>query len=219
MEHATDEKIRAAIDAWLRWLPHWTPSVYRAQTRLCRQCFGSPVVKAAGLDRDIPHTVQHALAMRIKHIIDDAVTVYTHENLPLLSKELTERERRRAARLYRPREGLPPEYDGLDLDPQPEPHAPFLFTLNELEQTAAAETDTQLPRILTENHKTILRKELRLADEYANLIGTRICIVLAKHRSHIRDAATHYVEPHIQAMLADLALELEPPPGRPGRTR
>src|SRR3546814_4025963 len=45
---------------------------------------------------------------------------------------------RNRARSYRPAEGLEPEFEGLPLDPEPQPGAPFLFTISGLAEEADA---------------------------------------------------------------------------------
>ena len=128
MADLIEGRVREAVDAWLRWLPRWTIGTARGRTRVCRTCFGSPVATAAGFDHEVPHAVQHALLSRLRGVVDDEVDVYTTRNLPLVDREL-----RRAAHPggqgYQPQEGLAPEFQGLDLDPEPEPGQPFLFTL------------------------------------------------------------------------------------------
>lgn len=178
---------------------------------MCRRCFGSPIVAAAGLTTDVPHAVQHALSMRMKLIIDAAVDDYTDRNLPLLRHEIALSEARKAHRPYRPNEGLDPESTGLELDPEPEAGAPFLFTLSELAQDAAAAAAPPPPAPLTEEEKEAIRAEVRLADEYAKQIGKRVCAELVHHRSRIESAVAEIVEPQIALILADLDRELDSP--------
>ncbi|MET1042517.1 MAG: spermidine/putrescine ABC transporter substrate-binding protein, partial [Microbacteriaceae bacterium] len=83
MDRSLDTRVSQAVDAWLRWLPRWQPSTHRGRTRLCRRCFGSPIMAAVGLDHDVPHAVQHGLSTRVKSIVDDIVDDYTQRNLPL----------------------------------------------------------------------------------------------------------------------------------------
>lgn len=128
MAEQIEGRVTSAVDAWLRWLPRWQVGTARGRTRPCRVCLGSPVATAAGFDHDVPHAVQHALLNRLRQIVDDDVDEYTARNLPLVTRELRLAEAKEA-RGYRPDEGLAPEFQGLDLDPEPEPGQPFLFTL------------------------------------------------------------------------------------------
>lgn len=197
------------MDAWLLWVPRWVPATHRGRVAPCRRCIGSPVLSAAGLGHDVPHGVQHGLSVRIKTIVDAAVSEYTANNLPLLSSELDQQAARNRARSFRPAEGLEPEYDGLPLDPDPTPGAPFLFTIAGL----AEEADAQVPALppLTEEAKAALRQEMRLADDYANMVGREICTLLLPHRLRITEAVTRYVEPQVSAMLEELADSLRAP--------
>lgn len=128
MAEQIEGRVSSAVDAWLRWLPRWHVGTARGRTRPCRVCLGSPVATAAGFDHDVPHAVQHALLNRMRQIVDDDVDEYTARNLPLVTRELRLAEAQEA-RGYRPEQGLDPEFQGLDLDPEPEPGQPFLFTL------------------------------------------------------------------------------------------
>jgi hypothetical protein len=210
MDRSLDTRVSQAVDAWLRWLPRWQPSTHRGRTRLCRRCFGSPIMAAVGLDHDVPHAVQHGLSTRVKSIVDDIVDDYTKRNLPLLQRELHEAELRRA-RQYRPERGLEPEYDGLPVDPEPIPGEPYLFTLAGLAGEEPAD-DEELPVPLTDEEKAALRTEIRLADECAIHAGKLVCISIEAHRERIQAAVAQYVEPQIEALLADLTLELDSPP-------
>jgi len=207
MEQTIDGRVRSAVDAWLRWLPRWEVGDGRGRTKLCRTCFGSPVAKAAGFDADVPHAVQHALLQRLKRIVDDEVAHYTERNLPLLRKELGAIDRRKAARPYRPTEGLPPEYEGLELDPDPEPGSPFLFTIAELAAQEPAEPQPELPP-LSEAAKEALRSEVALADGCATSTGFAICAALEPHREQLAQAIRRHVEPQVQALLDELTREL-----------
>ncbi len=207
MEQSIDGRVHAAVDAWLRWLPRWEVGDGRGRAKLCRTCFGSPVAKAAGFDADVPHAVQHALLQRLKRIVDDEVQHYTDRNLPLLRKELGAIDRRRAAKPYRPSEGLAPEYEGLDLDPEPEPGAPFLFTLAELAAEEPAEPHPEPPP-LSEEAKEALRREVALADGCAGSTGFAICAALEPQRERIAQAIHRHVEPQVQALLDELTREL-----------
>jgi hypothetical protein len=215
MADSIEGQVRGAVDAWLRWLPRWRIGTARGRTRVCRTCFGSPVSTAAGLDHDVPHAVQHALLNRLRHIVDAEVETYTTRNLPLVDREL-----RRAAAGdpdgYRPEADLAPEFDGLDVDPEPDPTQPFLFTLAGLaaedappagptDEAAAAEPE------FTEQAKQALRRELALADEHAQAVGTALCFAVAGHRERIAEALARLVEPQVDDLLAELSRTLEQP--------
>ncbi|MDX2376642.1 spermidine/putrescine ABC transporter substrate-binding protein [Microbacterium sp. LRZ72] len=216
MERSLETQVSQAVDAWLRWLPRWEPSTHRGRVAPCRRCFGSPVLSAAGLGADVPHGVQHGLSTRVKTIVDHAVAAYTASNLPLLQTELDQQAARNRARSYRPAEGLEPEFEGMPLDPDPTPGAPFLFTISGLAQ----EVDADVPALppLSDEAKAALRHEVALADDYANLIGREVCAILLHHRLRIQDAIAEYVEPQVTAMLAELADSLDAPfdPRDPG---
>ncbi|MCU1544720.1 MAG: spermidine/putrescine transporter substrate-binding protein [Microbacteriaceae bacterium] len=209
MDGPIESRVDHEVDNWLRWLPRWRPGTHRGRSRLCRQCFGSPIVAAAGLATDVPHAVQHALSMRMKLVIDASVDEYTDRNLPLLGRELRMTEERRAARSYRPSDGLEPEFKGLDLDPQPPPDAPYLFTFGELSQSENVNEPSLVPPPLTPEEKAAIRVELKLADDYAVLVGKRVCAELAGHRQRIERAIAEHVEPQVQALLADLDSSLD----------
>jgi hypothetical protein len=167
------------------------------------------VLSAAGLGADVPHGVQHGLSTRIKTIVDHAVADYTALNLPMLQAELDHQAARNRARSYRPAEGLDPEFEGLPLDPEPVPGAPFLFTVAGLAQEADAGVPALPP--LTEEAKAALRQEVGLADDYANMVGREVCTVLLHHRLRIQSAIGEYVEPQIEAMLEELSRSLDVP--------
>ncbi|MBG6238993.1 hypothetical protein IWX78_001972 [Mycetocola sp. CAN_C7] len=209
MDRSLDTRVSQAVDAWLRWLPRWRPSTHRGRTRLCRRCFGSPIMAAVGLDHDVPHAVQHGLSTRVKAIVDDIVDDYTQRNLPLLQRELHEADVRKE-RQYRPDHGLDPEFDGLPVDPDPIPGEPYLFTLAGL--AGEEPSDDDLPVPLSEEEKAALRTEIRLADECAIHAGKLVCIAIEAHRERIQEAVALYVEPQVEALLADLTLELDSPP-------
>ncbi|MGG7464615.1 MULTISPECIES: spermidine/putrescine ABC transporter substrate-binding protein [unclassified Plantibacter] len=211
MERVLDTAVAGAVDAWLRWLPRWHPSSHRGRTRVCRRCLGSPVLAAAGLTTDVPHAVQHGLATRMKTIVDHAVAEYTDRNLPLLRGELRDADARAAAKAYRPGEGLDPEFDGLQLDPDPDPEQPYLFTLAELGTEPADIVSQPVPAPLSDAEKQALRAEIALADECANDVGRRVCELLIGHRRRIHDGIARYVEPQVAALLDDLSLELDSP--------
>ncbi len=209
MERSIETQVSQAVDAWLRWLPRWEPATHRGRVAPCRRCFGSPVLSAAGLGADVPHGVQHGLSTRVKTIIDHAVADYTAQNLPMLQSELDQQAARNRARSYRPAEGLDPEFEGLPMDPDPVPGAPFLFTISGL----ADEGDAALPDLppLSAEAKAALRQEVALADDYANLVGREVCTILLHHRLRIQSAVSQYVEPQIAAMLEELTRSLDAP--------
>ncbi len=211
VEGSIEARVSHEVDNWLRWLPRWRPGTHRSRTRLCRRCFGSPIIAAAGLATDVPHGVQHAMSMRMKLIIDAAVDDYTDRNLPLLRHEIRLSEERKSHRPYRPGEGLPPESAGLELDPEPEAGQPFLFTLGELASQAAADAAPPPPEPLTEEEKQAIRAEVKLADDFAKQIGKRVCVELAHQRPRIQHGVSTIVEPQIAQLLADLESELDSP--------
>ena len=216
MAEDIDGRVREAVDAWLRWLPRWSIGTSRARTRVCRVCFGSPVATAAGFDHEVPHAVQHALLNRLRVVVDDAVDVYTTRNLPLVDRELRRAERP-GDQGYQPQEGLELEFQGLDLDPEPEPGQPFLFTLAEL--TGAPTDDARqrppaqppTPTEYSDEAKAALRRELELADEHARSVGTAVCFALLEQRTRIADAVGRLVEPQVEALLAELSQTLDVP--------
>lgn len=209
VERSLETQVSQAVDAWLKWLPRWEPATHRGRVAPCRRCFGSPVLSAAGLGADVPHGVQHGLSTRIKAIVDHAVAEYTSVNLPMLQSELDQQAARNRTRSYRPAEGLEPEFEGLPLDPEPVPGAPFLFTIAGL----ADEVDAGIPDLppLSDEAKAALRQEVRLADDYANMVGREVCAVLLHHRLRIQAAVSQHVEPQIAAMLAELTRSLDAP--------
>jgi len=209
VERSLETQVSQAVDAWLRWLPRWEPATHRGRVAVCRRCLGSPVLSAAGLGSDVPHAVQHGLSTRVKTIVDRAVAEYTARNLPMLQDELDQQADRNRARSYRPGEGLDPEFEGMPLDPDPQPGAPFLFTLSGM----AAEADADVPALppLSDDAKAALRQEVGLADEYANMIGREVCSVLLSHRLRIQAAVTRYVEPQVAALLEELTRSLDSP--------
>lgn len=209
MERSLETQVSQAVDAWLRWLPRWEPATHRGRVAPCRRCLGSPVLSAAGVGTDVPHGVQHGLSTRVKTIVDHAVAEYTARNLPMLQRELAQQADRNRARSYRPAEGLDPEFEGMPLDPEPVPGAPFLFTLAGL----AEEADSEVPELapLTEEAKAALRQEVGLADDYANMVGREVCSILLHHRLRIQAAIAEYVEPQIAALLDELARSLDVP--------
>ncbi|SEB40445.1 hypothetical protein SAMN04489806_0448 [Paramicrobacterium humi] len=212
MERTLEALVGRAVDAWIAWLPRWKPATHRTRTRLCRRCIGSPFLAAAGLDGDVPHAVQHALTTRMKGIIDTVVDDYTEHNLPLLAKELRETEKRKELS-YRPEVGLDPEFDGLQLDPDPVPGEPFLFTLGELAEDGGV-PESLRPIELSEEEKQALRTEIRLADECADHAGRLVCLALQEHRMRAREAVQRIIEPQVDAMLDALSESLDMPPTR-----
>ncbi|WEG09428.1 spermidine/putrescine ABC transporter substrate-binding protein [Microbacterium horticulturae] len=209
MERSLETQVSQAVDAWLRWLPRWEPATHRGRVAVCRRCFGSPVLSAAGLGADVPHGVQHGLSTRIKTIVDHAVAEYTARNLPMLQTELDQQAERNRARSYRPGEGLDPEFEGMPLDPDPQPGAPFLFTLAGM----ADQADSEVPALppLSEEAKAALRQEVGLADEYANMVGREVCSILLGHRLRIQTAIAEFVEPQVAALLEELTRSLDAP--------
>lgn len=209
MERSLETQVDQAVAAWLRWVPRWEPATHRGRTAPCRRCLGSPVLSSAGIGANVPHAVQHGLSTRIKAIIDHAVAEYTAGNLPILQAELDQQSARNRARSYRPAEDLPPEYEGMPLDPDPVPGAPFLFTVAGLADADAEELPPLPP--LSEEAKAALRQEVALADEYANMVGREVCGMLLRHRLAVQAAVAQYVEPQIEAMLAELTRALDSP--------
>ncbi|RGE24402.1 spermidine/putrescine ABC transporter substrate-binding protein [Leucobacter sp. wl10] len=210
MSGAIEQRVDAAVDAWLRWVPGWTPGTHRGRARLCRRCTGSPMLAAAGLTSDVPHQVTHALVSRMQRIIDRRVDEFTEQQLPMLHAELTGEQMWRAGG-YDPAAGLDPEYEGLDPDPDPaDGEQPFLFTLAGLAEESRSEP--LLPRPpLSADEKRQLRREVELADRCAEEAGRAVCFALMAHRSRIESAVRRFVEPQIRAMLDELSRNLEPP--------
>lgn len=209
MERSLETQVSQAVDAWLRWLPRWQPATHRGRVAPCRRCIGSPILSAVGLGSDVPHGVQHGLSTRMKAIVDHAVAEYTARNLPLLQAELDQQAARNRARSYRPAEGLEPEFEGLPLDPDPVAGSPFLFTIAGL----ADEVDATVPELppLTDEAKTALRHEVRLADDYANMVGREVCTLLLRHRLRVQAHVAEHIEPQIEAMLEELTKSLDMP--------
>ncbi len=209
VERSLETQVDQAVMAWLRWLPRWEPATHRGRVAPCRRCLGSPVLSAAGIGSNVPHGVQHGLSTRIKTIVDHAVADYTARNLPMLQAELDQQAARNRARAYRPTEDLEPEYEGMPLDPDPVPGAPFLFTIAGLADEDAGELPPLPP--LSEEAKEALRREVSLADDYANVVGREICRLLLRHRLRVQAAIGEFVEPQIEAMLAELTEALDSP--------
>jgi hypothetical protein len=204
-----DGRVRNAVDLWLRWLPRWQISSARPRTRICRKCVGSPIASAAGFGPDVPHPVQHALIGRVSTIIEDAVDEYTARNLPLLQRELERAAARKHRAGYQPADGLSPEFQGLDTDPEPAPGEPFLFTLGELAGAGAEEAAPREP--LSDEAKAALRHEIDLSDECARATGTAVCLALIDHRATIAEAIERLVEPQVQALVSDMFAGLDGP--------
>ncbi|GAA5147192.1 hypothetical protein GCM10025768_06820 [Microbacterium pseudoresistens] len=209
MQRSLETQVDQAVEAWLRWVPRWQPATHRGRVAPCRRCLGSPILSAAGIGSNVPHGVQHGLSTRVKTIVDHAVADYTARNLPMLQSELDQQAARNRSRGYRPAEDLAPEFEGMPLDPDPLPGAPFLFTLAGLADEEAAELPPLPP--LSDDAKAALRREVGLADEYANMVGREICGMLLRHRLRVQEAIAHYVEPQIEAMLAELTEALDSP--------
>jgi len=209
VERSLETQVSQAVEAWLRWVPRWTPATHRGRVAPCRRCLGSPILSAAGIGANVPHGVQHGMSTRIKAIVDGAVAEYTARNLPMLQSELDHQAARNRSRGYRPAEGLDPEYEGMPLDPEPVPGAPFLFTVAGMADEAAAELPPLPP--LSEEAKAALRHEVALADDYANMVGREICGLLLRHRLRVQEAISQFVEPQIDLMLAELSEALDSP--------
>ncbi|MGO1538381.1 MAG: spermidine/putrescine ABC transporter substrate-binding protein [Leucobacter sp.] len=204
------DRVSAGVDAWLRWLPKWTPGTHRGKSRLCRRCTGSPVLAAAGITGDTPHQVTHALVSRMHRIIDKRVDEYTADELPTLHAELTGAEIWRAGG-FDPSAGLDPEFEGIDPDPEFESgEQPVLFTMAGLAEEV--KPDPPLPQPpLSPEEKRRLRAEIDLADRCAAEAGREVCFALVEHKGEIGAALQRFVEPQVQAMLEDLSKYLEPP--------
>ncbi|MFD1201726.1 spermidine/putrescine ABC transporter substrate-binding protein [Leucobacter albus] len=205
-----DRRVNTAVEAWLAWLPKWEPAAYRARSRICRRCTGSPVLVASGIPDATPHQVKHALVSRVQRIVDRLVDDYTQENLPMLHAELTGADLWRVGG-YDPAAGLDPEFDGLDPDPEPvADDQPFLFTMAGLAEESRP--DPPLPRPpLSAAEKDQLRREIQLADLRAADVGNEVCFALMGHRPRISAAIDRFVEPQVRAMLDELSRQLEPP--------
>lgn len=210
MAGAIEERVDAAVDAWLRWVPGWSPGTHRGRARLCRRCTGSPLLAAAGLGSDVPHQVTHALVSRMQRIIDRRVDEFTERELPALHAELTGAEMWESGG-YDPAAGLAPEYEGLDPDPEPDDgEQPFLFTLAGLAEETRPEPPLPRPP-LSQEEKHRLRREIELADRCAEEAGREVCFALVTHRPLIQAAIRRFIEPQIRAMLDELSRNLEPP--------
>lgn len=204
------ERVGAGVDAWLRWVPSWSPSAQRARSRMCRRCTGSPILSAAGLPADVPHQVSHALVSRMQRIIDRAVDEFTEQQLPALHAELTG-EALWTSGGFDPTAGLDPEYDGVDVDPEPlDGEQPFLFTMAGLAEQSKPEPPLPRPPLSAEE-KRQLRAEIELADQCAVDAGQQLCFALVEHRPRIAAAVERFVEPQIQVLLEELGRHLEPP--------
>lgn len=205
-----DERVGVAVDAWPRWVPSWSPGSHRSRSRLCRRCTGSPVVAAAGIGRDVPHQVTHALVSRMQRIIDKQVDEFTAAQLPALHAELGGEDLWKVGG-YDPAGGLDPEFDGVDPDPEPdEGGQPFLFTLAGLAEETRPEPPLPRPPLSAEE-KQRLRREIEVADAYAAEVGRDLCFALMSHQARIETAIARFVEPQVRAMLDELSRHLEPP--------
>ncbi len=202
-------RVDAGVDAWLRWLPAWSPGTHRGRSRMCGRCIGSPILDAAGIGGLVPHQVAHALTSRMQRIIDHLVDEYVEAQLPVMHAELAG-EAIWSAGGYRPEAGLEPEYEGLDLDPEVEGEQPTLFTFAGLAEQTRPEPPLPMPPLSAEE-KQQLRREMELADQYTNDIGAQLCLALSEHRVRITAAVARFVEPQIQSLLDELAQHLEPP--------
>lgn len=209
VERSLETQVDQAVEAWLRWVPRWEPATHRGRVAPCRRCMGSPILSAVGIGSNVPHGVQHGLSTRIKTVVDRAVADYTARNLPMLQAELDQQAARNRSRSYRPAEDLEPEFEGMPLDPDPVPGAPFLFTIAGMADADAGELPPLPP--LSEEAKVALRQEVTLADEYANMVGREICGLLLRHRLNVQGAISQYVEPQIEAMLEELTQSLDSP--------
>ncbi len=210
MDGMLGAQVGQEVSAWLAWLPRWQPGSHRGRLRVCRTCFGSPILTAAGLLDGIPHGVQHPFSMRMKGIIDRAVDQYTERNLPLLQHELEIAEQRKAARKFRAGEGLDPEFQGLAPDPEPVPGQPFLFTIAELEHESTVEAEPdEVPLPLTDSQKVALRREIELVDEFSTMIGRQICAEISGHRERIARGVTECIEPIMDRLMAELTRDLD----------
>ena len=167
------------------------------------------MLAALGINDTAPHAVQHGLSVRLSTIIDQRVAAYTADNLPFLQRELDAQAARNRARSYRPTEGLDPEFDGLPLDPDPLPGAPFLFTLAGLAEDEARSAPPLPP--LSEEEKQALRREIALSDAYANEIGRELCGILHGHRLRVQAAVREFVDPQIDQLLDELSRSLDDP--------
>lgn len=203
--------VTTAVDHWLRWLAVWSPATQRTRSYVCRKCLGSPLADAAGLSEECPHQVKHALIMRLHRIIDREVDRYVETFLPALHRELEE-DKLWKPRSYDPRSNMPPEAEGLDVDPLPEPDQPFLFTLEELAEADASQ-DPMLPRPpLTAEEKQQLRIEIQQADQASVAVGQAVCFAVAEHKGRIQNALHVFVEPQVQKLLDELSTHLFDPP-------
>lgn len=210
MMQSIEDRVGVAVDHWLRWVPTWEPGTHRGRARLCRRCTGSPFLAAVGIGNDVPHQVTHALVSRMQRIIDRRVDEFTAAELPALHAELTGEELWNTGG-YDPQKDLSPEYEGLDPDPElEEGEQPYLFTLSGLADEVRPEPPLPRPP-LSADEKRRLRHEIELADQHAEATGQEVCFALVAHRERIQTAIHRFVEPRIQALLAELSQHLEPP--------
>ena len=203
-------RITTIVGTWESWLSAWEPPAHRARPRVCRKCTGSPIVVAAGFERDTPHQVVHALVSRVHRLIDVEVDAYTTAHLPILRSELDQAEIWNAGG-YDPNSGLEVEYDGVDHDAvETDATHPFLFTFAELQE--AERPALPLPRPpLTDAEKRQLKLEIQVADRQAAQVGQEICFLLLGHQTSIRQAVQRFVDPQIEMLLEELSRNLESP--------
>lgn len=210
MSISTEQRVGRAVDAWLAWLPTWKPGTHRSRARVCRRCTGSPIAQAAGLGADVPHQVTHALVSRMQRIIDTTVDAYTAQHLPVLQAELDGEQLWKAGQ-YDPAAGAPPEYDGIEYDPEtPEGDQPVLFTFAELVESSRPAAALPRPPLSPEE-KEQLRAEIQLADRCASQTGQDICFALLTQQPRIVSGIERFVEPLITDLLEELSRQLEPP--------
>ncbi|WGD36761.1 spermidine/putrescine ABC transporter substrate-binding protein [Lysinibacter sp. HNR] len=203
-------RVTTEVELWTRWVPGWKIGSYRTRARICRRCFNSPIARAAGLDQDVPHQVRHALVSRMQKIIDRSVEEFTEASLPNLWREIASDSPAPPSNGYHPHEGLDPEYEGIELDPIPDPGQSFLFTLESLAEKRP-ERSSPPPAPLSDEQKAVLRSEVALADECARITGQRVCEALREHAPRIKHAITTCVEPQVRAVLSELSHSLESP--------
>lgn len=149
------------------------------------------------------------MSSRMQRIIDRAVDEFTERELPTLHAELSGEAIWNAGG-FEPAEGLDPEYDGLDLDPESDESQPYLFTMAELVEQSRPEPALPRPPLSPEEKRRITH-EIELADRHAHDVGQRVCFALAGHRPRIEAAVQRFVEPQVREMLEELTRGLEQP--------